>query len=129
MKFLCLFLKVISLPRKPVLVFWNFGCFLSLSYPPPLWTYFLCLLYLLFFIPLYSSLLFSFLLSFPSSFLSSFSILPFTLLFYPFSPLLSTDISSPTFSSPSLFLSCPLLLPLASLISLRLLLAYGVHLL
>lgn len=51
--------------------------------------------------PLYSSLLFSF----P---------LPSTLLFYPFPLLLSTDISSPLFFSPSLFLPCPFLLPLPS---------------
>ena len=97
-------------PGKPVVVFRKVGCLLGLSYPPPL-------ISLAFFIcsssfPLYSSLLFSFPLSFPSSFFSSSSILPSTLLFYPFSPVLSTDISSPPFFSPSLFLPCPILLPL-----------------
>ena len=39
-------------PGKPVVVFRKVGCLLGLSYPPPLWTYFLCPLYLLFLDPL-----------------------------------------------------------------------------
>ena len=101
-------------PGKPLVVFRKVGCLLGLSYPPPLWTYFLCPLYLLFLVPplFFPSLFFSSVISF-LFFLFLFHP-PLHSSFYPFPLLLSTDISSPPFFSPSLFLPCPFLLPLPS---------------
>ena len=117
-------------PGKPVVVFRKVGCLLGLSYPPPLWTYFLCPLYLLFLVPP---------LFFPSLFFSSLiSFLFFLFLFHPplhssFLPLPPYPLTYHPLPSSHLPFSYPVHFffpspPLPSLISLGLLLAYGVHL-
>ena len=115
---------------KPVVVSGNVSSFFRLSYPPPLWTYFLCPLYLLFLVPP---------LFFPCLFFSSLiSFLFFLFLFHP--PLHSSFLPLPSslihwHIVPSLLLTFPFLTlsissspSFPSLISLGLLLAYGVHL-